>query len=329
MATVFDSLLNDPEDQTQNAALVKALRNQQGLGILGMGMGLDATQQIGQGLYKGAQTSFSEAMDARQRAKQMKLQQSQMAAEAAQRAQQQQNWQANYAENQRQFGIEQGRLRDQAHRQYSVSVDPITGTMRMYNATTGEWKDAQGGTKPGDAPLDVFNVNVTGKPTTQMQNDLLGIRQQRGAIAGAIRAANANPKAFGFQQGAGDQFGGELGAAMANWVRDPQNSAARSFVLNNVSAIINERAGSAQSAQELSRLRGFLPSETDDVGKITAKFNAFLDYLDEKEAATRGYTTEQLGYKPRVGAPAQNAVPGAQTVDPAAPRPGDKYLPQE
>jgi hypothetical protein len=323
MASIFDPLLNDPEDKTQSEALVRALRQQTGLGILGQGMGLEATAQIGQGLQRGAQASFGEAMQARERAKQQKMQRDQMAAEAAQRAQQQGNWQANYAENQRQFGIEQKRLGEQAQRQFSVATDPITGTMRMYNATTGEWKDTQGGTKPTQ---DVFNVNVTGKPTTQMQNDLLGIRQQRGAIAGAVRAATANPKAFGFGQGAAEQFGGELGAAMANWVREPQNSAARAFVLNNVSAIINERAGSAQSKQELDRLRGFLPSETDDVQKLGAKFNAFLDYLDEKEAATRGYSPQELGFTPRIGAPAGAPAAPGQAVDPNAPRPGDKYL---
>ena len=117
---------------------------------------------------------------------------------------------------------------------------------------------------------------------------------------------------------------------MADWVRDPQNSSARAYVLNNVSTIINERAGGAQSEQELARLRGFLPGETDDVPKITAKFNAFLDYLDEKEAATRGYTPQELGFKPRVGAPAgQGAVPGAPAArSECAVAPAMNYLQQ-
>jgi hypothetical protein len=329
MPSIFDSLINDPDDQEQSKAMIDALRRQDAISTVALGMGRQPTMALGQSMQRGVQQSFGEAMQARERAKQMKMQQAQMQAEAAQRGQSQKNWEANYKENQRQFEEQSKREK------YGVAVDPITGTMRMYNGTTGEWKDSEGGTAPQQS---VFNVNVTGKPTTQMSSDLLKLRQQRGAIEGAMRAATANPQAFGFVQGAGDQFGGQLGSAMANWVRNPQDSAARAGVLNNVSTIINDRAGSAQSEQELGRLRGFLPSETDDVPKIIGKFNAFLDYLDEKEAATRGFTTGELGMKPRVGAPApQQQKPGVGagtvTAPPAgapgvsAPRPGDAFLP--
>jgi hypothetical protein len=114
MASIFDPLINDPEDKAQNEALVRALRNQTGLGIVGQGMGLQATSQIGQGLQKGAQQSFGEAMQARERAKQIKMQQAQLQAEAQHRQQAQNNWQRSFDAQRGEFATEQERLRNKA-----------------------------------------------------------------------------------------------------------------------------------------------------------------------------------------------------------------------
>lgn len=340
MASIFDALLTPDTEAAapeRNAALVAALKRQQQLGIVGQLMGSGPTMRVGQHLQQGAQQSFGEAL-------QQQAQARQAAAQAAAQKQAQTNWQAHYDEQKRQFGEQQQRLKEQGEQsKWGVVADPVTGGFLRYNSRTGETQPVgprgtvpTGATAPTSASdLPVFNIDRVGKPTDQARNQLLSIRQQRGAIEGAVAAAQGNPQAFGVKQGLAEQFGGELGAAVSQWARNPQDAAARAFVLNNVSAIINERAGAAQSAQELARLRGFLPSDTDNVPKITGKFNAFLDYLDEKEAATRGYSKQELGLASRVkpatavGAGAQGGVapaqlPGGETGQTAA----DKYLQQ-
>jgi hypothetical protein len=54
-----------------------------------------------------------------------------------------------------------------------------------------------------------------------------------------------------------------------------------------VSAVIKERAGTAQSAQELTRLNSFLPATTDNADQIIAKLNGFKQYLNDYEKGTR------------------------------------------
>ena len=218
------------------------------------------------------------------------------------------------------------RLREAAERRqaaqmgqdaYAAIADPITGEIVLYNKKTGERAGQQGGAPVGPrdpATLPQFNPARGMKPTEKMKNDVTSIQQQRASVQGALDSAKSNPNAFGFTQGALERFGGDVGTALAQWKRNPMDTATRAYVLNNVSTIINERAGAAQSVQELARLRGFLPSETDDAEHVEAKFNAFLDYLDEREAATRGYSTEELGYKPR----SHGGAPGGPAAAPAA-----------
>jgi hypothetical protein len=199
---------------------------------------------------------------------------------------------------------------------WAVIADPVSGGFIRYNKKTGEYAPiGPGGGAKGEGTLPQFNPALGMKPTEKMKNDLLAIQQQRAAITGATGTAKMNPQAFGVSAtNLAEQFGGAVGAAIAGWKRNPQDTAARSFVLNNVSKIINERAGAAQSAQELARLRGFLPNEIDDVARVEAKFNSFLDYLDEIEAATRGYTMEELGYTRRVGAGPTKEAAGESPV---------------
>lgn len=314
MASIYDALLNPDEefaDPTARAATAAALRRQNAMGVVGQLMGVKPTMQAGQNLQEGAQTSLRTALAKQQASKEA-------ASRKLEREQAQANWQAQMErdkqrdiEQRRQFQIQESRLganqNQEARKQWASAVDPITGQMRLYNQITGEWRDepGMGGNampgRPGQQPQ--FNPQMGMKPTEKMKNDLTGIQQQRGAIEGALGAVEQRPGAFGVSaRNIAEQFGGPVGSALAAWTRSPEDTAARSFVLNNVSAIINERAGAAQSVQELARLRGFLPNETDDPARVQAKFNAFLDYLDEREAATRGYTMDQLGRAPRTGA---------------------------
>jgi hypothetical protein len=301
MASIFDALLDDSEDFSnpeKRAATAAALRKQQNYGTLGQLMGVQPTVRAGEAMQEGAQGSLKLAMAKQQAAKEA-------AARAEERKQAQMNTDRAFNEDRRQFGLQEARLgaqqSDERRAQWASAVDPITGQMRLYNKYTGEWLDEPGmGNAPGQTPQ--FNPAMGMKPTEKSKNDLTAIRQQRGSIEGALTSVAERPNAFGFKQGALERFGGDIGTAFAQWQRSPEDTGARSFVLNNVSAIINERAGAAQSAQELARLRGFLPSETDDAARIQAKFNGFLDYLDEREAATRGYSTDELGMARRTGA---------------------------
>jgi len=130
-------------------------------------------------------------------------------------------------------------------------------------------------------------------PTGSDDKELTSITTGQAAAKMAVEAANKHPDAFGPVKGTPDLLGqGILGSA-ARYYRDNKalsadQIAARSIIYNNVSAIIKERAGTAQSAQELKRLQGFLPSEMDNAPAIVAKMNAFNDYLAEKASAVRG-----------------------------------------
>ena len=320
----------DFSDPAKRQATAAALRRQYNMGTLGQLMGTQPTVAAGSAMQERAGGSLRSAL-AKQQA------QKEAAARAEERRQAQMNADRQFNEQRRQFGVQEGRLAaaqsQEAKKQWAAAVDPITGAVRLYNQFTGEWKDTdQPQGQPGAQPQ--FNPQLGMKPTEKMKNDITSIQQQRGAISGALGAVQQRPGAFGVSPiNLAEQFGGPIGAALAGWARNPQDTQARSFVLNNVSTIINERAGAAQSVQELARLRGFLPNETDSPEKVTAKFNAFLDYLDEREAATRGYSTEQLGMKPRGGALDQSpwqagSTPQAQGASPPpqAARPGDKYL---
>jgi hypothetical protein len=321
--------LNDPFRRQATAA---ALRRQNAYGVLGQLMGVQPTQRAGVALQDTAQQSLRGLLAKQQADKAA-------AARAAEQAQQQQNWQAEQAQQQQNWQAEQAqqqqRHRDQMGLQYAQerrlaaaqnsdlraqwasAVDPVTGSMRLYNRYTGEWRDETPAGPAAPAQLPQFNPALGMRPTERMKNDLTGIQQQRGAIQGAVAAAEQNPQAFGFgPRNLLEQFGGPVGSAIAAWARNPQDTAARSFVLNNVSAIINERAGAAQSAQELARLRGFLPNETDSVRKVQAKFGAFLQYLEEREAATRGYTVEELRNNARSTVPPVRQGSGATSDDP-------------
>ena len=177
---------------------------------------------------------------------------------------------------------------------------------------------------PVDAQGRPLFSPTVGVPTNQMKNELSKLRQQRSAIAGGVGAAKANPSAFGMGPGTAlERWGGDIGAGLAQWTRNPEDSASRAFVLNNVSKIINERAGAAQSAQELQRLNSFLPSATDDAPSVEAKFNAFQDYIDEQESALRGYSSDELGFTRRTGAGPRKPENGGKATG------GFKYLGSE
>jgi hypothetical protein len=127
-----------------------------------------------------------------------------------------------------------------------------------------------------------------------VQKEQMSINQQRAQVDGAIAAVKKTPSAFGMSRGLAT-MAGSIPESVAGRMDSDDERQARAFVFNNVSAVINERAGAAQSVQELARLRGFLPAETDNADQVLSKFEAFKAYLNEKE---RGTTTAKKPTQP-------------------------------
>jgi hypothetical protein len=123
-------------------------------------------------------------------------------------------------------------------------------------------------------------------PSAAQQKELMSINQQRSIINGALQAVDTTPGAFTFKRGIAGKM--PFGETMAGRMETPEETQARSYVFNNVSRVINERAGAAQSAQELARLNSFLPADTDGPEQIKNKLRGFAKYLDDLESGTRG-----------------------------------------
>lgn len=148
---------------------------------------------------------------------------------------------------------------------------------------------------------------LTGKPSEAVQKERLSLNQQRALIDSALDAVTKTPTAFSMGRGLAT-LGGTIAESAAGRMDSDAERQARAFVFNNVSSVINERAGAAQSAQELARLRSFLPAETDNADQIQSKFRAFRTYLDEKD---RGTTSGAMPPRATPAAPA----PGGLSAD--------------
>jgi hypothetical protein len=136
-------------------------------------------------------------------------------------------------------------------------------------------------------PATMNGQPLPGKPSAATEKELVGIRQQNSIIDGAISAVDQTPSAFTFRRGTAT-MAGAIPESLAGRMDSDAERQARSYVFNNVSKVINERAGAAQSAQELARLRSFLPAETDNAAQIKSKLQAFKTYLSDMESGTRG-----------------------------------------
>jgi hypothetical protein len=126
---------------------------------------------------------------------------------------------------------------------------------------------------------------IAPKLSSEQSKDITNINQQRAAVNGALQLVEAAPAAFSFGRGLAGKL--PAGETLAGRIEKPEETEARSAVFNIVSKVINERAGAAQSAQELTRLNAFLPSELDNAESIKRKLNGFNKYLAEQEKGTR------------------------------------------
>ena len=129
------------------------------------------------------------------------------------------------------------------------------------------------------------------KLSSEQAKDITSINQQRATVNGAIADVKANKSAFNFGRGVVQNI--PFGESIAGRFEKPEDTQARAYVFNNVSAVIKERAGTAQTAGELTRLNSFLPATTDTADQIIAKLNGFNQYLDDLEKGTRVPTSKR------------------------------------
>jgi hypothetical protein len=141
-------------------------------------------------------------------------------------------------------------------------------------------------TKTGTAsPLIINGQTIAPKLTAEQSKDITAINQQRATINGAIADVEKNKSAFSFGRGIAQNA--PYGESIAGRFEKPEDTQARAYVFNNVSAVIKERAGTAQSAQELTRLNSFLPATTDNANQVISKLKGFNQYIDDLEKGTR------------------------------------------
>jgi hypothetical protein len=153
-------------------------------------------------------------------------------------------------------------------------VETANGPM-LINTRTGSATPIMGA---GGQPL-------APKLSAEQSKDITSINQQRATIEGALKSVEANPTAFTFSRGAAQNL--PYGESLVGRMDKPENAAARAYVFNNVSAVIKERAGTAQSAQELQRINSFMPAVTDNAKQIENKLGGFKTYLRDLETGTR------------------------------------------
>jgi hypothetical protein len=138
-------------------------------------------------------------------------------------------------------------------------------------------------------------MGADGKPlspklSSEQSKDITAINQQKAVISSALDLVQQNPSAFSFKRGAAVLL--PFGETLAGRTETAPETEARATVFNIVSKVINERAGAAQSAQELKRLNAFLPSEFDNAQKIQDKLRGFNKYLEEQEKGVRATTSK-------------------------------------
>lgn len=153
-------------------------------------------------------------------------------------------------------------------------VETANGPM-LVNTRTGQAQPVMGA---GGQP-------IAPKLTPEQTKDITSINQQFSTINGALDAVKATPNAFSFKRGLAQDL--PAGETLAGRMDKPEEAAARAYVYNNVSAVIKERAGTAQSAQELQRLNSFMPGPKDNATQIENKLNGFKTYLKDLEKGTR------------------------------------------
>lgn len=336
MALDFNLLLDPDEDYARpekRQAMAAALRKQYAYGTLGQLMGVDPTVQAGQSMQEQAQGSLKSALAKQQQARAMEEQR-------LERERQQLNADRAFRENQRQFGIQESRLsRQQTNdekKQWMHAVDPVSGTMRLYNQFTGEWRDGPGGstqrrdtrpTEPGFAPPPEYGY---GKQTEAEQKSQFYAQTAVQALPEMSRALASGYKPSRIDQfAAGPQASGFGGEVQKNIPRSFSSEQGRAFYTAGrqvLAGILRKESGAAITDDEWQNYGPmYLPWPGDSAADIARKMQ-FLHQQAENMARGAGgayrYWTQPQYLPMGQGQPAQGGEPAPQQ----GPRPGDRYL---
>jgi hypothetical protein len=169
--------------------------------------------------------------------------------------------------------------------------------------------------KTGTAsPLLINGQPIAPKAQPHIQNEITAINQQKSVINGVIKNVEANKDAFGARQGLVE--GLPMGSVVQNRKMTPEQVQARANVFNASSAVVKERAGTAQSPSEKETIMKFLPSPLDSHGVIINKMIGFNKYLEDKERGTTAVSGAVKSYAPNTAAAATPKTSAAQATAP-------------
>jgi hypothetical protein len=166
-----------------------------------------------------------------------------------------------------------------------VSYNPNTGVVTPVQAPAGMGGATSGALMP---PLP-----------QHLQTEMSSINQQKSAINDVLKSVEQNRQYFGAKYATPGILAGELGTSKMNEKLPSSAVESRSQVFNTASAVIKERAGTAQSKNESAIIMRFLPSEFDNDKVIIDKLNGFNKYLESKERGITPVVGAISSYRPR------------------------------
>jgi len=229
------------------------------------------------------------------------------------------NWKEVAAGNQKLHSVDgnlvnsEGKLIFKAPKVFAPHANQTVNTENgifTFNPNTNTYAPAMmpGNTTPNGATTPGTQLMPPASP--HILNERVGINQQKSIINDAIKGVENNRQYFGMKYAVPELLAGEFGQATVN-AKLPENAIiARSQVFNAASAVIKERAGTAQSASERKDIIRFLPSPMDPDSVIIGKLNGYNNYMASKEAGTTSVKGAIPNYQGKVtNNPSTNQVP--------------------
>jgi len=162
---------------------------------------------------------------------------------------------------------------------------------------------------------DAQGKPIMGAPSAALGKEFTELNQQKSIINGVLKGVESNREAFGPKIGAIGML--PAGDVAQNRKFTPAQLEARSEVFNTASAVIKERAGTAQSASEKESIMRFLPSPLDSADVIISKFNGYNRYIENKEKGTSSVRGAVPAYYGKTSKE-QEKTPATTTATPAA-----------
>jgi hypothetical protein len=166
---------------------------------------------------------------------------------------------------------------------HASQLVPVQGGFAEYNPNTKALTAIGGG--QGGAAGTPTGALMPPLPA-HIQKEITETNQQTSIINDAIKGVEGNRQYFGPKYAAPEILGGDFGQSRMN-AKLPEGAVeARSNVFNTASAVIKERAGTAQTPSEKTIIMRFLPSIYDGDATVIRKLNAYNKYIESKATGT-------------------------------------------